>query len=191
MGIRWWTAIGTDSRLGGHVASPLTPLPLADTWQIRTVDEAAALGGLLELAHDQNGCRFLQDQLDLRVKAHIDLIFDAVCIDVVPLSMDPFGNYLIQKLVQYGTVEQRVALVGGAASSLISIALNVHGTRVVQKMIEVADTDAMLDTLIGAMEVRHYGPARTLPARVTVTCVHYGPARTLPALVTVTCVHCG
>ena len=105
--------------------------------EVRTVDEAAALGGLLELAHEQNGCRFLQDQLDLRVKAHIDLIFEAVGIDVVPLAMDPFGNYLIQKLVQYGTVEQRVSLVNGAAPSLITIALNVHGTRVVQKMIEV------------------------------------------------------
>jgi len=119
--------------------------------EIRTVDEAAALGGLLELAHDQNGCRFLQDQLDLRVKVHIDLVFDAVCVDVVPLAVDPFGNYLIQKLGQYGTVAQRVALVRGAAPSLITIALNVHGTRVVQKMVEVADTDEQLDMLVAAM----------------------------------------
>ena len=47
--------------------------------EVRTVEEAASLNGLLELAHDQNGCRFLQDQLDLRTKAHIDLVFEAVC----------------------------------------------------------------------------------------------------------------
>ena len=40
------------------------------------------------------------------------MVFEAVCVDVVPLSMDPFGNYLIQKLVQYGTVEQRISLGG-------------------------------------------------------------------------------
>ena len=122
--------------------------------EVRTVDEAAALGGLLELAHDQNGCRFLQDQLDLRNKAHVDAVFEAVSVDVVALSMDPFGNYLIQKLVQYGTVEQRTALVAGASAQLIAIALNVHGTRVVQKMIEVADTAAQLEMLIAAMAPR-------------------------------------
>ena len=126
--------------------------------EVRTVDEAAALGGLLELAHEQNGCRFLQDQLDLRVKAHIDLIFEAVGIDVVPLAMDPFGNYLIQKLVQYGTVEQRVSLVNGAAPSLITIALNVHGTRVVQKMIEVIRAQLSPFTLHP-----HTSPLTTLP----------------------------
>ena len=122
--------------------------------EVRTIEEAAALNGLLELSHDQNGCRFLQDQLDLRNKTHIDLVFDATHTDVVSLSMDPFGNYLVQKLLQYGTPEQRMTLVQGAASSLITIALNVHGTRVVQKMIEVADTDAQLDTLIGSLEGR-------------------------------------
>ena len=140
---------GGDDR-GGHGKKVL----MCKGREVRSVEEAAALGGLLELAHDQNGCRYLQDQLDLRVKAHIDAVFDAVSIDVVPLSMDPFGNYLIQKLVQYGTVEQRVSLVGGASPSLIAIALNVHGTRVVQKMIEVADTEEQLDMLIGTMGPR-------------------------------------
>ena len=37
-----------------------------------------ASSGILELAHDQNGCRFLQDQLDLRTKLHVDLVFEAV-----------------------------------------------------------------------------------------------------------------
>jgi len=77
-----------------------------------------------------------------------------VIVDVVPLAVDPFGNYLIQKLGQYGSAEQRAALVSGAAPSLIAIALNVHGTRVVQKMVEVADTDQQLDMLIAAMAGR-------------------------------------
>jgi hypothetical protein len=120
--------------------------------EIRSVEEAAALGGLLDLAHDQNGCRFLQDQLDLRARTHIDLVFEAVCVDAISLSMDPFGNYLIQKLVQYGTAEQRGALVSVVAPSLITVALNVHGTRVIQKMIEVADTDEQTHALVRAME---------------------------------------
>ena len=139
-----------DNGMGVHGKKVL----LCKGREVRSVEEAASVGGLLELAHDQNGCRFLQDQLDLRNRTHIDLVFEAVRVDVIPLAMDPFGNYLIQKLVQYGTVEQRIALVGGASSQLIPIALNVHGTRVVQKMIEVADTDEQVEMLIASMEPR-------------------------------------
>merc|ERR1719399_460262 len=93
--------------------------------EVRSVGEAAEMGALLELAHDQNGCRFLQDQLDLRNRAHVDTIFEAVKTDVLPLSTDPFGNYLIQKLLQYGTSEQRTQLVAASASEMVNIALNV------------------------------------------------------------------
>ena len=52
------------------------------------------------------------------------------------LANDPFGNYLVQKLLQYGVTEQRTKLIAIAAEELLAIALNVHGTRVVQKMVE-------------------------------------------------------
>ena len=146
----WGGGPGGEGAADRHAKKPLK----CAGQEVRTVEEASALNGLLELAHDQNGCRFLQDQLDLRSKTHIDLVFEAVRGDVVALSMDPFGNYLVQKLLQYGTAEQRIALVAGAAPSLIPIALNVHGTRVVQKMLEAAETDEQLDTLIGALNAR-------------------------------------
>jgi len=122
--------------------------------EIKTVEEAAEASALLELAHDQNGCRFLQDQLDLRNKAHIDTIFEAVKSDVVRLSTDPFGNYLIQKLLQYGVAPQRVQLVLGALNDLVPVALNVHGTRVVQKMVECADTPEQTSAIAMAISPR-------------------------------------
>ena len=39
--------------------------------------------------------------------------------------MDPFGNYLIQKLLQYGVTAQRTRLVHTAAPSIMEIAVNV------------------------------------------------------------------
>jgi hypothetical protein len=119
---------------------------------VRTIEEAAELECILELAHDQNGCRFLQDQLDLRTKAHVDLVFEAVLEAVVALSMDPFGNYLIQKLLQYGVSSQRTRLVLVAAPSIMEIAINVHGTRVVQKMVEAADADEQAEAIVAAIE---------------------------------------
>lgn len=62
--------------------------------------------------------RFLQDQLDLRVKPHVDAIFEAVLGEAATLAMDPFGNYLIQKLLQYGSSEQRDVLVESTQSQV-------------------------------------------------------------------------
>jgi len=87
----------------------------------------------------------------LRHKPHVDLIFEATKEDVVALGMDPFGNYLVQKLVQYGTSEQRAALIDGTVERMVEVALNVHGTRVVQKMVECADTPAQQSALCAAL----------------------------------------
>ena len=54
--------------------------------------------------------------------------------------LDPFGNYLCQKLLEFSNDEQRNTLVRNAAGSLVSIALNQHGTRALQKMIEFIST---------------------------------------------------
>ena len=122
--------------------------------EMRSVDDASEAGCVRELAHDQNGCRFLQDQLELRNPAHVDIVFDAVHADAVALSVDPFGNYLVQKLVQYGSDEQRGTLLGVCADQLVPIALNVHGTRVVQKMVECASNAAQKSALAAALRDR-------------------------------------
>ena len=53
---------------------------------------------------------------------------------------DPFGNYLCQKLLEHVNDEQRTTLVETAAPQLVQIALNQHGTRALQKMIEHVST---------------------------------------------------
>ena len=67
------------------------------------------------------------------------------------LANDPFGNYLVQKLLQYGVTEQRTKLIAIAAEELLAIALNVHGTRVVQKMVETADTAEQVSAISAAI----------------------------------------
>jgi hypothetical protein len=52
------------------------------------------------------------------------------------LMVDPFGNYLCQKLLEYSTEEQRTAIIESVASDLVGISLNMHGTRAVQKMVD-------------------------------------------------------
>lgn len=65
---------------------------------------------------------------------------------------DPFGNYLCQKLLEFSNDEQRTVLVNNAAPEMVKIALNSHGTRALQKMIEFISTPEQIQTIIKALK---------------------------------------
>lgn len=116
------------------------------------------------LCKDQHGCRFLQKKLEERNTEYLQIIFDETAPHVVELmtgiylknsvttyltdlDIDPFGNYLCQKLLEYTNDEQRNTLVRNAAPSLVQIALNQHGTRALQKMIEFISTSEQVSSI--------------------------------------------
>lgn len=57
------------------------------------------------------------------------------------LYIDPFGNYLCQKMLEHCTDIQRTMLVEQVSKSIQDISLNMHGTRAVQRMIELISLD--------------------------------------------------
>lgn len=61
-------------------------------------------------------------------------------------AIDPFGNYLCQKLLEYSTDEQRNLICEAVAKDLVQISLNMHGTRAVQKMIDFLSNQRQTDT---------------------------------------------
>ncbi len=63
---------------------------------------------MLSVAKDQNGCRFLQRKFDEGGAAAIALVFPEVLDNLIELMVDPFGNYLIQKLLDRCSEEQRL-----------------------------------------------------------------------------------
>ena len=67
---------------------------------------------------------------------------------------DPFGNYLCQKLLEFSNDDQRTALINNAAPEMVKIALNSHGTRALQKMIEFISTPQQIQTVIKALDHR-------------------------------------
>jgi hypothetical protein len=66
------------------------------------------VGNLLEAAQDQNGCRFLQRKFDEGEATAIKVVLPEVLEHLVELMMDPFGNYLVQKLLDRCSEEQRL-----------------------------------------------------------------------------------
>ncbi|MCO5612695.1 hypothetical protein L7F22_066964 [Adiantum nelumboides] len=95
-------------------------------------------GRIAAVAKDQHGCRFLQRKFDEGSREDVQKIFAEVLDDAVDLMVDPFGNYLIQKLLEVCTDDQRSGLLQSVTNKgeLVNVSLNMHGTRAVQKLIE-------------------------------------------------------
>ncbi|GBG29249.1 Pumilio domain-containing protein C6G9.14 [Hondaea fermentalgiana] len=110
---------------------------------------------IFQLSKEQQGCRFLQVKVDTDGDRACQVILDEVRSRLVLLMLDPFGNYLFQKLLERATVAQRALMLEEVESKLIEAALNLHGTRSVQKFIEVtggnAPTYDQLDLIVEAL----------------------------------------
>lgn len=111
-------------------------------------------GTIYELCKDQHGCRYLQKQLENRIPEQVHMIWVETNPHVVELMTDPFGNYLCQKLLEYCNDEERTVLIQNAAKDMVRIALNQHGTRALQKMIEFVTTPTHVQIIIDALRFR-------------------------------------
>ncbi|KAI3479331.1 hypothetical protein L1887_58615 [Cichorium endivia] len=110
-------------------------------------------GDIFALCKDQHGCRFLQKKLEESNGAHRDMIFSETFSHFAELMTDPFGNYLCQKMLEYCTDEQRNLIVELVAPELVTISLNMHGTRAVQKMIDFLSTPRQIHSIIVALSM--------------------------------------
>ncbi|GMN45316.1 hypothetical protein TIFTF001_014504 [Ficus carica] len=109
---------------------------------------------IYSLAKDHVGCRDLQKLVDIGTRQVVKIIFDHVIDHVVELSTNPFGNYLVQKLLDSGTELQKLEIALTLAQEprrLVSISTNTHGTRVVQKLIETAKNRTYLSLVLSAL----------------------------------------
>ncbi|KAE9599343.1 putative armadillo-like helical protein [Lupinus albus] len=116
---------------------------------------AEARGCIYLIAKDQYGCRFLQRMFDEGTPEDVQVIFNEIIDHVVELMVNPFGNYLMQKLLDVCSEEQRmqiILMVTGEKGQLVGISLNIHGTRVVQKLIETLKTWQQISLVVSALE---------------------------------------
>ncbi|KZV34637.1 pumilio7, chloroplastic [Dorcoceras hygrometricum] len=114
-----------------------------------------AQGYIYHIAKDQHGCRFLQRMFDEGNSRDVQIIFSEIIDHTVELMMNPFGNYLMQKLLEVCNEEQRMNILLRATEEpgeLVRISLNTHGTRVVQKLIETLKTRQQILRVISNLE---------------------------------------
>ena len=84
-------------------------------------------GRILAMSKDQNGCRTLQQQLDLAGTKGLDIIYNEIKNNMIEIMMDSFGNYLFQKIMDLSTDGQRIDIVKQVSGQLVSAAVNLHG----------------------------------------------------------------
>ncbi len=93
------------------------------------------LGQVRRLSRDQVGCRLLQQCLEEDGAA--SLILQEGLSFWGEAMVDPFGNYLFQKLLEKVSPEERLLLLQTVRHRLVNASLNLHGTRSVQKIVEL------------------------------------------------------
>ncbi|KAK4396681.1 Pumilio6, chloroplastic [Sesamum angolense] len=68
-------------------------------------------------------------------------VFKEVVPHASKLMTDVFGNYVIQKLFEYGSPEQRKYLANQLQGQILPLSLQMYGCRVIQKALEVIDLE--------------------------------------------------
>ncbi|RDX71866.1 putative pumilio-like 7, chloroplastic, partial [Mucuna pruriens] len=144
-----YQVLGTyDNPRGARIGCSLPMLPKYSSL-------AEAQGYIYLMAKDQHGCRFLQKMFDEGTPEDVQVIFNEIIDHVVELMVNPFGNYLMQKLLDVCNEEQRMQIlliITEEPGQLVRISLNTHGTRVVQKLVETLKTRQQVSLAVSALE---------------------------------------
>jgi hypothetical protein len=103
------------------------------------------LGHVVAFCQDQHGSRFIQQRLEVCSDVDKQLIFDEIIPAAQSLMTDVFGNYVLQKLFEYGTADQCEALALLLKGQSVQLAMQMYGCRVVQKALEYVSTQRLID----------------------------------------------
>lgn len=138
---------GSDHKLDKEYLAGLSKVPM---------DQLAP--EILKLAKDQYGCRFLQKKIDENVipnsqirMENFKVIFKEIYPYIYELIIDPFGNYLVQKLIDYCDESSLNLILEILQYNLFQISINQHGTRALQKIINSLNNEYQLSLLINGL----------------------------------------
>lgn len=120
-------------------------------YRLQALEEA--VGQVFIVAQDQAGCRFLQRKFDEGGPEAVSIVFPEILEHVVNLMTDPFGNYLIQKVLEKCSDQQRTDILSHVVEEdkLVYSSLNMHGTRAMQKLVETISTQEQRDIIVKAL----------------------------------------
>ena len=81
----------------------------------------------MEFCQDQNGSRFIQQRLEVGDTNEKQLVMTEVLPAVRRLRNDVFGNYVVQKLLDFGTPAMKVELRDTLQGEMLPLSLQMYG----------------------------------------------------------------
>ncbi|XP_036026489.1 pumilio homolog 2 isoform X4 [Onychomys torridus] len=99
------------------------------------------IGHIVEFSQDQHGSRFIQQKLERATPAERQMVFHEILQAAYQLMTDVFGNYVIQKFFEFGSLDQKLALATRIRGHVLPLALQMYGCRVIQKALESISSD--------------------------------------------------
>lgn len=108
-----------------------------------------------ETLADQFKCRLIQKQLELSESALINRLFYKMLPNIDRYMKMPFGNYLCQRLFERSSEKQLYAVISKTSDCIIDLSKNLHGTRVIQKLIDLSHTSHSLVALFARAFAGH------------------------------------
>jgi len=105
-------------------------------WTMRRIE-----GHVVEFCQDQNGSRFIQQRLEMGNVAEQQIVMQEVLPAIRRLRNDVFGNYVVQKLLDFGTPQMKADIRETLEGEMLQLSLQMYGCRVVQKALETVDED--------------------------------------------------
>ena len=103
------------------------------------------IGHAVAFCQDQHGSRFIQQRLEVCADADKQTMFDEIVPAAQSLVTDVFGNYVLQKLFEYGTPDQCDTLAALLKGQAVQLSIQMYGCRVVQKALEYVNTPRLLE----------------------------------------------
>ncbi|XP_059837774.1 pumilio homolog 2-like isoform X4 [Hypanus sabinus] len=103
------------------------------------------VGHIVEFSQDQHGSRFIQQKLERATPAERQMVFSEILQAAYQLMTDVFGNYVIQKFFEFGSLDQKLALAQRIRGHVLPLALQMYGCRVIQKALESISADQQND----------------------------------------------
>ncbi|KAJ9466153.1 Maternal protein pumilio [Diplonema papillatum] len=123
---------------GGAVAIPL----LAMEPSAAASAELRSMQDIVEACQEREGSQKLQVLLDSVSQDDRQYVFEKVAPFAAALMIHVFGNYVLQRVMHYGTPQQHDVLLQIIQNNLFELSQNTFGCRVVQKAFEVFSADA-------------------------------------------------
>ena len=118
-----------DAHVKNVVGTPLAS-PLLEEFRATKNRDWTMLdivGHIVEFCQDQNGSRFIQQRLEVGNPDEQQVVMKEVLPAVRQLRNDVFGNYVVQKLLEFGTPEMKACLRDSLQGEMLPLSLQMYG----------------------------------------------------------------